>query len=110
MKTPFSSQQLKEMADKIEAICVHNLWSYNFAARNTRDARRSLFSIILDDDKRQLIFSEESYNSQVESVIKFLQSRRRQEKERLEAYLAIEERAIDARTMQRDKNLEECGG
>jgi hypothetical protein len=40
----------------------------------------------------------------------FLQSRRRQEKERLEAYPATEERAIDARTMQRDKALEERGG
>jgi hypothetical protein len=51
MKTPFSSQQLKEMADKIEALRVHNVWSYNVAARNTRDARRSLFSIIRDDEK-----------------------------------------------------------
>jgi hypothetical protein len=110
MKNPFSPQQLKEMADKIEAICVHNLWSYNVAASNTRDARRYLFSIIHDDDKRKLVFSEESYNSQVDSGIKFLQSRRRQEKERLEAYLATEERAIDARTMQRDKTLEERGG
>jgi hypothetical protein len=56
------------------------------------------------------MFSEDSYNNQVESGIKFLQSRCRQEKERLEAYLAIEERAIAARTMQRGKALEEPGG
>jgi hypothetical protein len=98
------------MADKIEAIRVNNLWSYNVAASNTRDARRSLFSIIRDDDKRRLVFSEDSYNSQVESGIKFLQSRRRQEKERLEAYLATEEKVIDARIMQHDKATEEQGG
>jgi hypothetical protein len=101
---------LKEMADKIEAIRVNNLWSYNVAASNTRDARRSLFSIIRDDDKRRLVLSEDSYNSQVESGIKFLQSRRRQEKERLEAYLATEEKVIDARIMQHDKATEEQGG
>jgi hypothetical protein len=110
MKTPFSSQKLKEMVDKIEALLVHNLWSYNVAASNTRDDRRSLFSIIRDDEKYRLVFSEDSYNSQVESGIKFLQSRRCQEKERLEAYLVIEERAIAAHTMQRDKALEERGG
>jgi hypothetical protein len=98
------------MADKIEAIRVDNLWYYNVATSDTKDARRSLFSIIRDDDKRRLVFSEDSYKSQVESGIKFLQSRRRQEKERLEAYLATEERAIAARTMQRDKALEELGG
>jgi hypothetical protein len=76
MKTPFSSQQLKEMVDKIEAIHVHNLWTYNVAASNTRDARRSLFSTIRDDDKRRLVFSEDSYSSQVESGIKFLQKKR----------------------------------
>jgi hypothetical protein len=46
----------------------------------------------------------------VESGIKFLQSRRREEKERLEAYLATEERSIVARTMKRDNALEEWGG
>jgi hypothetical protein len=110
MKTPFSSQQLEEMVYKIEAIRVDFFWYYNVATSNTKDACRSLFSIIRDDDKRRLVFSEDSYKSQAESGIKFLQSRRRQEKERLEAYLAIEEKAIAARTMQRDKSTEERGG
>jgi hypothetical protein len=110
MKNPFSSQQLKEMADKLEDIRVHNLWSYDNAASNTRDARQSLFSIIRDDDRRRLVFSDDHYDSRVESGIKCLQSRRRQEKERLEAYLETEEQDIDARTMQRDKALEERGG
>jgi hypothetical protein len=110
MKTPFSSQQLKEMADKIEAIRVDNLWYYNVATSNTKDARRSLFSIISDDDKCRLVFSKHSYKSQVESGINFLQSRRRQEKERLEAYLATKEKAIAARTTQGEKATEERGG
>jgi hypothetical protein len=106
MKPPFSFQQLKEMADKIEAVRADNMWYCNVATSNTRDVRRPLFSIIRNDDKRRLVFSEDSYKSQVESGIKFLQSRRRQEKERLDAYLATKERAIAARTMQRDKALE----
>jgi hypothetical protein len=65
MKTPFRSQKLKEMVDKIESIRVHSLWSYNVAAINMRDARRSLFSIVRDDDKHRIVFSEYSYNSQV---------------------------------------------
>jgi hypothetical protein len=56
------------------------------------------------------VFSEDSYKIQVDSGIKFLQSRRHQEKERLDAYFATEERAVVARTMQRDKALEELGG
>jgi hypothetical protein len=38
-ENPFSSQQLKEMVDKIEAVRVDNLWYYNVATSNTRDAR-----------------------------------------------------------------------
>jgi hypothetical protein len=56
------------------------------------------------------VFSKDSYKIQVESGIKFLQSRRHQEKERVEAYLATEEKAIAACTMQRDKATEERGG
>jgi hypothetical protein len=110
MKNPFSSQQLKEMADKLEDYRVQNLSLYNNAASNTRGARESLFSLILDDDKRRLVFCEDRYDSMVESGIKFLQERRRQEKERLEAYLETLEQAISARTMQRDKAMEERGG
>jgi chorismate synthase len=35
-ETPFSSQKLKEMADKIESIRVDNLWCYNVATSNTK--------------------------------------------------------------------------
>jgi hypothetical protein len=52
MKKSFSSQQLKEMADKLEAIRVDNVWYYNVATSNTKDDRRSLFSSTRDDDKR----------------------------------------------------------
>jgi hypothetical protein len=110
MKKPFSSQQLKEMADELEDYRVHNLLLYNNDASNTRDARESLFSIIRDDDKRRLVFCEDCYDSMLESGIKFLQESRRQEKERLEAYLETEEQAIASRTMQRDKEIEERGG
>jgi hypothetical protein len=75
-----------------------------------KDARRSLFSIILDDDQRRLVFSEDSYKIQVEFGIKFLQSRRRQEKDRLEEYIVSEEEAIAARNIRRDKAAEERGG
>jgi hypothetical protein len=95
------------MVDRLEDIHVHNLWSYNVAASNTRDAHQSLFSIIRDDDRHRPVFSEDRYDSQVESGIKFLQSRRHKEKERLEAYLETEEQAISAHTMQRDKAMEE---
>jgi hypothetical protein len=71
MKNPFSSQQLKEMADKLEDYRVQNLSSYNNAASNTRDARESLFSIIRDDDKRRIVFSDDRYDILVESGIKF---------------------------------------
>jgi hypothetical protein len=56
------------------------------------------------------VFSEDHYDSMVESGIKFLQERRRFEKERLEEYLANEEKAIAARTMQCEKATEERGG
>jgi hypothetical protein len=39
-----------------------------------------------------------------------LQSRRREEKERLEEYLVYEEKVIAARKMQRDKEAEERSG
>jgi hypothetical protein len=106
MKNPFSSQQLKEMVDKLEDIRDQNLSSYNNAASNKRDDRQSLLSIICDDDKSQLLFSENRYDILVESGIKFLQERRHQEKERLEAYLEIDEQDIAARIMQRDKATE----
>jgi hypothetical protein len=86
------------------------LWSYNNDVSNTRDAHQSLFSIIRDDDKHQLMFSNDRYDSQVESGIKFLQEKRYQAKERLEAYLETDEQAIDARTIQLDKATEEWGG
>jgi hypothetical protein len=56
------------------------------------------------------VFSEDSHKIQVESGIKFLQSRLHQEKERLEGYLVSEEEDIAARNMQRDKAAEEWGG
>jgi hypothetical protein len=46
----------------------------------------------------------------VESITKFLQPRRREEKEILDEYLVYEEKAIAARKIQRDKEAEEQGG
>jgi hypothetical protein len=110
IKNPFSSQQLKEMADKLEDYRVHNLSLYKNAASNTRGACESFFPLIRNDDKSRLVFCEDHYDSMVESGIKFLQERRCQEKERLEAYLETEEQAISALTMQCDKSTEERGG
>jgi hypothetical protein len=107
---PFGSKQLKEMADQLEGYRVRNLSLYHEAASNTRDARESLMSLIRDDEKRRLVFCELCYDSMVESGIKFLQERRRCEKERLEQYVDTDERVIAARTMQCDKETEERGG
>jgi hypothetical protein len=107
MTTPFNSHQLKEMGDKMEAIRVDKLWYNNVVTSNTKDAHRSLFSIIHDDDKRRVVFSDIAYKDQVGSATEFLQSRRCQEKERLEEYLVSKE--IASRKMQRDKAAEEWG-
>jgi hypothetical protein len=69
-----------------------------------------LFTIILDDDKRQLAFSDIAYKDQVESGTGFLQARRLQEKESSEEYIVYEEKAIAARKLKRDKAAEERGG
>jgi hypothetical protein len=100
---PFGSKQLKEMVDQLEGYRVRNLSLYHEAASNTRDARESLMSLIRDDEKPRRVLGELRYDSMVESGIKFLQEGRRCEKERLEQYVDTEERAIAARTMQRDK-------
>jgi hypothetical protein len=106
---PFCSSQLKEMVDQLEGYRVRNLSLYHEAASNTKDAREALVSLIGDDEKRRLVFCELRYASMVESGIKFLQEKRRCEKERLEKYVATKERAIAARKMQRDKETEERG-
>jgi hypothetical protein len=108
--TPFNSHQLKEMADKMESIRANHLSRYNVATSNSKDAHRSLFAIIRDDDKRQLVLCNMAYKNQVESGTEFLQARRRQEKGSLEEYLVYKDKAIAARKMQRDKAAEERGG
>jgi hypothetical protein len=107
---PFCSAQLKEMADRLEGSRVRNLAHYQQAARNTEGARDTLMSLIQDDESPRRVLSQRRYDSMVESGIKFLQEKRRCEKERLEQYVATEERAIAARRMQRDKQMEERGG
>jgi hypothetical protein len=107
---PFCSSQLKEMGDQLEGYRVRNLSLYHDADSNKKDARVALMSLIRDDEKRRLVFCELCYDSMVESGIKFLQEKRRCEKERLEKYVTTKERAIAARKMQRDKETEERGG
>jgi hypothetical protein len=97
MTNPFNSHQVKEMVDKMESILVDHLWRYNVATSNTKDARRSLFAIIRNDDKRRLVLCDIAYKDQVESGTEFLQVRRHQEKESLELHLLYEEKAIAAR-------------
>jgi hypothetical protein len=89
---------------------VSGIYLYHEAASNTRDARESLMSLIRDDEKRRLLLCELRYHSMVQSGIKFLQERRRCEKERLEQYVDTGKRAIVARTMQRGKETEERDG
>jgi hypothetical protein len=55
------------------------------------------------------VFYEDRYDSMVEAGIKFLQERRRFERERLEEYLATKEKDIYAHTMNRDNAKEERG-
>jgi hypothetical protein len=107
---PFNSYQLKDIADKTESCCVDQLWHYNVATINTKEAHRLLFAILRDDDQCELPLCDYSYKDQVESRTKFLQERRRQEKERFEQYHVYEEKAIAARKMHRYKEAEEPGG
>jgi undecaprenyl pyrophosphate synthase len=100
---PFGSKQLKEMADQLEGYSVQNLSLYHEAASNTRNAREALMSLIRDDETPRRVLGELHDDSMVESRIRFLQERRRCEKERLEKYVDTEERAIAARRMQHDK-------
>jgi nitrate/nitrite-specific signal transduction histidine kinase len=110
MIRPYNSYQLKDIADEMESYRVDQLWHYNVATSNTKEARRLLFAILRDDDQRELVFSDNAYKDLVESRTRFLQERRHQEKERLEQYLVYEERAIAARKMHRDEEAEEPGG
>jgi hypothetical protein len=107
---PFCSAQLKEMVDQLQGSRVRNLARYHEAASNTEGARDTLMSLIRDDDKRVFVYSELRYEARVQSGIEFLQETRRCEKRCLEFYVDTEEKAIDARIMQRDKQMEERGG
>jgi hypothetical protein len=103
---PFCSSQLKEIVDQLEGYRVHNLSLYHEADSNKRDAHESLISLIRDDEKSRLMFSEDRYDSMVESGIEHLQERQHREKETLEQYVDTKEKAISARTMQRGKATE----
>jgi hypothetical protein len=107
---PFCSAQLKDMADRLEGSCVKNLARYHEAASNTEGARDTLMSLIRDDEKRVFVYCELRYEARVQSGIKFLQERRRCEKMFLDFYVDTEEKAIAARRIQRDKEMEERGG
>jgi hypothetical protein len=107
---PFCSAQLKEMVDRLEGSRVRNLARYHEAAHNTEGARGNLMSLIRDDEKRRLVLCEHRYESMVQSKIEFLQEMRRCEKLCLDFYVDTEEKAIPARIMQRDKQMEERGG
>jgi hypothetical protein len=107
---PLCSAQLKEMADRLEGSRVRNLAHYREAASNTEGARDYLMSLMRDDEKRQLVLYEYRYESMVQNGIDFLQEMHRCEKECLDFYVDTEEKAIAARRMQRDKEMEERGG
>jgi hypothetical protein len=107
---PFCSAQLKEMADRLEGSRVKNLARYHEAASNTKGARDILMSLIRDDEKHVFVYCELRYEARVQSGITFLQEMRRCEKLCLDFYVYIEEKAISARRMQRDKEMEERGG
>jgi hypothetical protein len=107
---PFFSGQLKEMVDQLEGSRIRNLARYHEAASNTEGARDTLMSLIRDDDKRVFMYSELRYEARVQSGIEFLQEMRRCEKRCLDFYVDTEEKAISARRMQRDKQMEERGG
>jgi hypothetical protein len=87
----------------MEACLVDHFWHCNVATSNTKEARRFLFAILRDDDKRELVLCDYAYKDEVESRTNFLQERHRQEKERLEQYLVYKEKAITARKMHLDK-------
>jgi hypothetical protein len=98
------------MADRLEGLRVKNLARYHEAASNTEGARHNLMSLIRDDEKRRLMLCQHRYESMVESGINCLQEMRRCEKRSLDFYVDTEEKAVTARIMQRDKEMEERGG
>jgi hypothetical protein len=109
-KHPFCSGHLKEMADRIEVNRAQKLARYQDAARQTERARDILMSLVRDDDKRTFVLTAEGYERRIESATEFLKGIRRCKKECLDSYVEIEEDAIMARKMQRDKQMEERGG
>jgi hypothetical protein len=109
MTNSFNSHQLKEMVDKMESYWVDSLSCYNVATSNTKYARRSLFAIIRDDDKRQLVVCDIAYKDPVESGFLFAEKAPSRKRE-IGAISLNEEKAIAARKIQRDKAAEERGG
>jgi UPF0288 family protein (methanogenesis marker protein 3) len=109
-KHPFYSAQIKEMVDRLKGSRLRNLARYHEAARNTEFARDTLISLIRDDEKHVFVYCQIRFESRVQSGIEFLQEMRHREKETLEFYVDTKEKAIAARRMQRDKEMEEHGG
>jgi hypothetical protein len=108
---PFCSAQLKDMVDQLEGSRIKNLARYHEADSNTEGARDTLMSLIRDDDKHVFMYCGElRYEARVQSGIEFLQEMRRCEKRSLDFYVDTEEKAIAARRMQCDKEMEERGG
>jgi hypothetical protein len=91
-------------------LARQNLAHYHEAASNTEGACNTLMSLIRDDDKRVFMYCELRYEARVQDGIAFLQEMRGCEKRSLDFYVNTEEKAIAARRMQRDKEMEERGG
>jgi hypothetical protein len=101
---------LKQIADEMESYRVIKLWHYEVAISAAKEAHRSLFAILRDEDQRELILCEWGYKNAVEQRTKYLLERRLQKNERKEKYLEAEEKAISARKEHRANQGKDRGG
>jgi uncharacterized membrane-anchored protein len=69
-----------------------------------------VFAILRDNDQRELVLSNNAYQNLVDQQTRLLHERRLQEKETMEEYLVYEEKAIIARKMHCDKEVEDRVG
>jgi hypothetical protein len=81
MMHPYNSWQLKQIADNMESYRIKKLWHYEVASSVVKEARRSLFAILYDEDQCELVLSDWSYKNGIEQRRKWLPQMRLQEKE-----------------------------
>jgi hypothetical protein len=105
MKKMYNSWQLKQISDTMEAKCAKKLAAYDAASSDAKEAHRALFSLLRDDDQRELVLSHQSYKNTIDTKTKWLLQMRIRENELKDVYIAAEEEAVSARHNQHEKEL-----